>query len=256
MKKRTVVLSLALVGSLSICQSVTAAEYKSSLGAGVGLAPDYEGSEDYEAVPMLYARTSWGDGDYLMLSGTQLRWNLLNDRIEFGPLLQWRPERDDVDSDQVDNLKKVDDAFEAGFFLTGIWGPWRATMEFAADVSGEHDGFLVTLGGDYKTDINQSLEMTFGASMTYASDNYMETYFQIDSGNRGTSTLPDYSADDGEIKDIGLRVVTDYKINPRWTVSGTLAYTHLLGDAADSPIVDDEGDEGQYFIGVMGIYRF
>jgi len=30
-----------------------------SLGAGVGMAPDYEGSEDYTAVPISYLDVKW-----------------------------------------------------------------------------------------------------------------------------------------------------------------------------------------------------
>jgi len=30
----------------------------------------------------------------------------------------------------------------------------------------------------------------------------------------------------------------------------------LLNDAKDSPIVDDEGDKGQMFFGLMGTYRW
>jgi outer membrane scaffolding protein for murein synthesis (MipA/OmpV family) len=29
-----------------------------------------------------------------------------------------------------------------------------------------------------------------------------------------------------------------------------------VGDAEDSPVVDDEGSENQMFFGVMGIYHF
>lgn len=256
MKKTTKTLFAIFAGSLLICQSAAAAGSQVALGLGVGLAPDYEGSEDYTGVPLLFAKIAWEDGGYVAFKGNQLKWNLLNDKIEFGPLLQYRPERSDVDNDQVDRMEDVDAAAEAGFFVTGNFGPWSTTLEFAADISGEHDGYLVTLGGDYKTHFTEQLKMTFGASTTYASDNYMETYFQIDDSNRGTSTLPNYSADDAELKDIGVRMVADYTINPKWSVSGNVGYKYLLGDAADSPIVDDEGSDGQFFLGVMGVYHF
>ena len=253
-KKATVVLA-SLVGSLMICQGSYGADYKTSLGLGVGMAPDYEGSEDYTAVPLVFARVGWGDGDYVMLKGTQLKWNLWNDQIEFGPLLQYRMERDDVDNDQVDAMEKIDDAVEAGFFVTGRSGPWSATLDFAADISGEHDGYLVTLGGNYQQDFSEMFKVTYGLSTTYASDKYMSTYFSVKPGNRGTSTLPNYKAEKG-FKDIGVNVAADYKFNEKWSVVGNLGYSYLVGDAADSPIVDDEGSEGQFFLGAMGVYRF
>ncbi|MCP4343777.1 MAG: MipA/OmpV family protein [Desulfobulbaceae bacterium] len=253
MKKTTTILTMALVGGLFSCQSAIA---ETSLGLGVGMAPDYEGSSDYQAVPMLYGRYSYGDGKYLLLKGTQLKWNLLSENIQLGPLLQYRPERDDVDNNQVDRMKDVDAAVEAGFFLTGKFGPWSATLEFAADTTDKHDGYLVTVGGDYQAKISEDLKMTFGASTTYASDNYLKTYFSVAPNNRGTSTLPDHRTGSGELKDVGLTVATTYDLNDSWSIMGNLGYKRLLGDAKDSPIVDDEGDENQLFVGVMGVYHF
>lgn len=253
MRKTTTILAIALVGGLFTCQSATAA---TSLGLGVGIAPDYEGSSDYGAVPMLYGRYSYGDGKYVMLQGTQVKWNLFNDKFQLGPLLQYRMERDDVDNDQVDRMKKVDSAVEAGFFVTGKFGPWGLNLEFAADVSGEYDGYLVTLGGDYQAKISDDLKMTFGVYTTYADGNYMEQYFQVDANNRGSSTLPDYSSDSGEFKDVGLKVVTTYDLNSSWSIVGNLGYKKLVGDASDSPLVDDEGDDNQLFAGLMGVYHF
>lgn len=256
MKKNTKVILSSVAIAFLFCQPVSAEDYQSAIGLGVGMVPDYEGSEDYEAVPLLFGKFTYGNGSYVMLRGNQIKWNLFDSQIQFGPLLQYRGERDDVDNNQVDRMKDVDGAAEAGLFLTGVFGPWSATVEFAADVSGEHDGYLVTLGGDYKTHMSERLTMTFGASTTYASSNYMETYFQVDSGNRGSSTLPDYSSDSGELKDVGIHMVADYALNDRWSVMGNLGYKLLIGDAADSPIVDDEGSDGQMFFGVTGVYRF
>jgi len=254
MKKTTTILSMAaLVGGLFTCQSAVAA---TSLGLGVGMAPDYEGSSDYGAVPMLYGRYGYGDGKYFLLSGTELRWNLLSEKIQFGPLVNYRMERDSVDNDQVDNMKKVDGAFEAGAFLTGKFGPWALNIDFAADVSGKYDGYLVTLGGAYQAKISEELRMTFNVYTTYADGNYMEEYFQVDASNRGTSTLPDYNSDSGEFKDVGLKVVTVYDLNSSWSIMGNLGYKKLVGDASDSPLVDDEGDDNQLFVGLMGVYHF
>ena len=250
------ILVVPVVVGLMACQSAIAAEYKNSVGLGVGMAPDYEGSEDYDAVPIAYARFSLDDGDYVMLNGNKLKWNFVNDKIEFGPLLQYRLERDDVDNDEVDRMKDVDSAIEAGFFLTGVFGDWRANAEFAADISDEHDGYLVTIGGDYNMKVSDDLKMKLGVSTTYASDDYMETYFQVDATNRGTSILPAYEADDSEFKDITFYLTANYSINDNWSIMGNLSYTNLTGDAEDSPIVDDEGDDGQFFAGVTAVYHF
>lgn len=253
MKKSTKIILSSVVGGLLISQSASAVDYNYAVGLGAGLAPDYEGSEDYEAFPMVFGRYSYGGGSYVMLRGNQLKWNFLDDKVQFGPFIQYRHARDDVDNDQVDRMDDIDAGAEAGFFLTGVFGNWSTTLEFAADVSGEYDGYLVTLGGDYKAYAGEMVAITLGASTTYASDNYMETYFQVDAGNRGTSTLPDYSADDGEFKDVGVHMVADYSINDRWSIVGNINYKLLLGDAEDSPIVEEDG---QFFVGATGVFHF
>lgn len=253
MKKSTKVILSSVAAGLLISGSAAAADYNYAVGFGVGLAPDYEGSEDYEAFPMVFGRYSYGNGSYVMLRGNQFTWNFLGDKVQFGPLLQYRHARDDVDNDQVDRMDDIDAGAEAGFFLTGVFGNWSTTLEFAVDVSGEYDGYLVTLGGDYKAYADEVVVIILGASTTYAGDNYMETYFQVDAGNRGTSTLPDYSAGDGEFKDVGVHMVADYNINDRWSIVGNLHYKLLLGDAEDSPIVENDG---QFFVGASGVYHF
>lgn len=253
MKKKYLVASVALIGGLMISQPAMA---RTSIGLGVGFAPDYEGSEDYDAVPMLFYQYSYGNGSYVQLRGTTLKWNLFDDQYQFGPLVKYRFERDDVDDDQVDRLRDVDEAIEAGFFFNAQFGQFGVGVDFAADVSDEHEGYLVTLGGDYRAEIAPDFSMTFGVSTTYASEDFMETYFQIDSSNRGTSSLPNYSADDGEFKDIGFSIVSNYQFNDSWSLVTNFAYTALLGDAEDSPIVSDRGDENQFFLGAMGVYTF
>ena len=73
-----------------------------------------------------------------------------------------------------------------------------------------------------------------------------------DSARSGLNT---YSADAG-IKDAGLGVTLTYKFTDNWDVTGLANYTRLLGDAADSPVVDDEGDENQFFGGLTINYTF
>ena len=256
MKKKLSLLAITIASGLLICQSTFAADSKTSIGLGAGLVPDYEGSDNYTFVPMLYGRYSYGDGAYLQLQGTELKWNILSDKVEFGPLLQYRMSRNDVESNRVEKMDKVDSAIAAGAFLTGRVDNFSATVKFAADVSGEDTGYTVTLGGDYQAKVSDKLRMTFGLSTTYASDDYMETYFQIDDSNRGNTTLDNNDADDGEFKDVGLHMIANYSFTSNWSLVGNLGYKRLVGEAADSPIVDDAGSANQFFLGATAVYTF
>lgn len=79
-----------------------------SLGLGVGLSPDYEGSEDYAAVPLPYLNVVWPNQMSIDWLGNKAKFNLIPSSTWKGGLIgEYIPERDDVDSSAVDNLDDV-----------------------------------------------------------------------------------------------------------------------------------------------------
>ncbi|UCF94995.1 MAG: MipA/OmpV family protein [Desulfobacterales bacterium] len=260
MKTRKILVALLLAGALGITLFNAAhvqAEVESfSLGAGVGAVPDYEGSEDYEIVPIPFASVVWDSGRYLELQGLKLRANLLTDKFfRLGPMANYRPSRSDVDDDKVDALKNVDAALELGAFAGFEINNWNASLEFLQDVGNGHEGFLLTLKGGYLWPVGDKWSLSLGVSTTYASGEYMSSYFGIDSRDAARSGLKTFDADPG-IKDVGLMLGVGYRFSEKWSVRAVSKYTRLLDDAADSPVVDDQGDENQYFAGALVVYTF
>jgi outer membrane protein len=234
------------------------------VGLAVGSTPDYEGSDDTETKVAPFGHYRWGSGRYVSVGGTanaesaaRIKVNLLtkDTSLELGPVLQYRMKRNGVDNRQVDNMKKVDAATELGAFLGWRMDRFALSTTFVADVSDEHDGSIWYFNGDYDFPINDSFLLNIGAHMTWASDDYMETYFGVDSKNRGSSTLRDYKAS-SDIKDAGLSLVGQYKFNKTWGMLGLVNYTRLLNDAEDSPLVDDEGDDNQIKMFLAVTYSF
>ena len=226
------------------------------VGLGVGAAPDYEGSEDMQAVPMLMFNHNYDSGRYVKLLGPNLRVNLIADKaFSLGPILNYRGKRSDVDNDQVDRMDKVDAAIEAGVFAGYKVNNFSFEVEFLTDVSDEHDGSLAKASVGYHWKASDRLSITPGVSLTYADSDYMDTYFGVNSGNRGSSSLSNYSADSG-IKDLGANLVAHYTPWENWGIMAIGSYSRLQNDAKDSPIVDDEGDANQFFGGLMVTYRW
>jgi outer membrane scaffolding protein for murein synthesis (MipA/OmpV family) len=91
--------------------------------------------------------------------------------------------------------------------------------------------------------------------MTWASDDYMETYFGVDGKDAARSGFPKYKASSG-IKDTGLNLIGHYKFNQTWGMAGAVNYTRLLNDAEDSPLVKKAGDENQLKAVVAVTYSF
>ncbi|MGI9509360.1 MAG: MipA/OmpV family protein [Geminicoccaceae bacterium] len=226
-----------------------------SLGAGVGVAPDYEGSDDYEAVPVLLARAQNGNR-YIDLTGTTLSANLLGGpTFVAGPLLNYRKKRNNVDDNAVDDLDKVDAAIELGGFVGINYLGWLGKVSVSHDVNNAHDGFLVDLSAGYRAKLAPGWSWGGTVSTTYADSDYMDTYFSIDAGDSAASGLDQFDADKG-FKDIGLNLNVAWGHDVGWGVTAIGSYTRLLDDAEDSPVVDDSGDENQLFGGLAVTYAF
>jgi len=249
-------------GVLALSGSASADDWKFRLGAGVGFAPDYEGSDDYEAVPLIAGKVE-KDNYYAELVGTKLSANIVPSEMwRAGPQLNYRFKRNNVDNDRVDDLRTVDEAWELGAFggfsfknSSDKRYSIGADLDVSKDVANGHSGWLIGLNAKYSLPISKDFQFTIGAGGTWADNNYMDEYFSIDSDNAARSGLRKFSADSG-LKDIGGNLRLDWKFYGGWNASFLASIDRLLGDAKDSPITDDEGSATQGFGGVLIAYSW
>jgi outer membrane protein len=208
-----------------------------SLGVAGGVSPDYEGSNDYETGFGPNFSLAWRDT--IFYKGKSLGANIINKKnFKAGPVLSWTSGRDDDDNDKLDGLGDVDSSIEAGGFVAYRNKPFRFRMEARQDVDSGHEGALVELSAGTTLPLKKPL--VFAAlGTTWASDDYMESFFGVDSKQSANSGLKKYKAEAG-IKDVKIFVTAGYPITNRWRIGGKVEYKRLVGDAADSPIVDDE----------------
>jgi outer membrane scaffolding protein for murein synthesis (MipA/OmpV family) len=120
-----------------------------TLGLGAGIAAHYEGSDDYEAVPLwnLRAANLYHPETYIQVLGPRLLSNFLpDDHWRFGIAGQFIAERDDVEDDRVDELKSVDASAMLGLiagydFFATPQTDLALEVEGRQDVAGDN-GFL------------------------------------------------------------------------------------------------------------------
>ncbi|MBW2444105.1 MAG: MipA/OmpV family protein [Deltaproteobacteria bacterium] len=227
-----------------------------SIGGGAGMAPDYEGSDDYEFVPIPFARVAFDNGMFVTLQGLTAKANLIPSKIwRLGPMYNYRPSRSGVDNNKVDRLSNVSDANEVGGFGGFDYNNWFGFLEFLADVGEAHDGWLGTARGGYNYVASKSWTLSFGLSTTYASGDYMSTYFGVDGADAARSGLRTFNADEG-LKDVAF----DLGIGCKFTdhISGRFIgqYKMLINDADESSPVTNEGSQHQLFGGLLVVYTF
>ena len=232
------------------------------VGFGALAVPEYEGADDLQAVPLLAARAQYNQY-YVQTRGLGLRANVSpSRRVEFGPAVQFRFGRDDdVENEAIGRLREVDDALEAGLFIRLPFRGLRSRADELAleadvltDVTDTHEGTLVSLGLAYSTPVGRKWRVSASVSANYATDDFNETYYSIDADNAARSGLRRFEAEGG-FNGAGLTFTVNYSRNERWGAVGLAGYRHFLGDAADSPIID-QGNESQLIGGLGLTYRF
>ena len=126
--------------------------------------------------------------------------------------------------------------------MLGAYGAYKlgvvsAFVSYNQQVTGDDTGGLVRFGLEAKSKVNPWLTLNGTVGSTWASANYMDTFFSVTSTQAVRSGLTTYSAGSG-IKDVFVGLGADIAIDQRWTLSLSGRYTDLVGDAADSPVIE------------------
>jgi outer membrane protein len=235
------------------------------IGLGVGVLPDYKGSDDKTGGIAPFARYTFsGSERYLQLNTTELSLNVLNNRsFRFGPVLNYHFGRDDsVDDPLVSRMVKLDGTVEAGVFGEIVWtqgGNPRNRFILGAtllwDVGGEADGFRGRLNARYWHQVSQAIDLHIGAGLIYGDSKYNNHYFGVNAGNVGASGLPFFNAGSG-VNEYFLTLGGVMYFNRNWFGAAGARISQISGDPKDSPIVSQQGDKSQ-FIGGLGVgYMF
>jgi len=217
-----------------------------SIGIAAGISPDYEGSNDYGFGFGPNISASWRDT--IFYKGKSLGANLIRkEKFKAGLILAKASGRDEDDNDKLEGLGDVDSGIDVGGFVSYKIKPWRFKAEARQEVGSGHEGALIELSAG--TDLPFTKPLVYiELATTWASDDYMESFFGIDAQQSANSGLERYNANAG-IKDANISISVGYPITNRWKIGAMVEYKRLLGDAADSPIVDDKNQ----FVAGLGL---
>lgn len=232
----------------------------SSIGISVGgiavVAPKYEGSKKYEVNVYPFIEPSGlGDDGMVQFKGIDdLRFRLFSAHgFEAGPLVGYRFGREESDGPRLRGLGDVDGGLVLGAYAAYRAGWFMPFIAYQHQVTGDETGGLIRFGVEAKSKLSPGVTLTTTFGANYADDDYMDAYFSVTPAQSALSVarLGVFNADAG-IKDVFLGVSTDVPIAKDWTLKLSARYSRLLGDAADSPIVESEN---QFFAGVGLTYK-
>lgn len=220
-----------------------------SIGLGGGVSPDYEGSNDYGFGFGPNISATWRNT--IFYRGKSLGVNIIRQKnLKAGLIAARAAKRKEDDNDKLEGLGDVDGGIEVGGFVSYKNNSWRYMAEGRQEVDSGHEGALLELSVGKNLPLATPLVFV-ELGTTLASDDYMESFFGVDSQQSANSGLKKYNAGAG-IKDVNLSISAGYPLTDRWRVAVMVEYKRLLGDAADSPIVDDKN---QFVAGLGLTYR-
>ena len=240
-----------------------------TIGFGLGVSTDYEGSDDYKLQPggLFQGRVS---GIEFQVRGPGITTDFVPDkpdsktRLAFGPALQLRLDRTgEIKDPRVaalgDRKTAVEVGFTAGIGKRGVLIPPASLnfdVTFLRDVAGAHKSYVVTPTLSLNSPVSRSSFARLGVSADFVGKGYAATYFDVAPGN----VLPAYATNGGGLKSLGTSLLYTHDLGgaPRkgWGLFALANYKRLVGKFADSPIVRDAGSASQVFA-VAGVsYSF
>jgi MipA family protein len=228
------------------------------VGAVLIVKPTFEGSNSYEAIgfPFLFPTFSGGGSGFFSRIEVRdlddVRLNLINrDGFVAGPLIGYNLGRDEDDDNRLNGLGDVDGGFVAGGFIGYHLGPVLLDASLHNTFGGD-GGYLIKFGAEIERPLRDRVQLTARIGATYADEEYMQNYFGVSAAQSASSGFSRFDADAG-FKDVFAELGVKAELDAHWEARASVRYSRLIGDAADSPIVESE-DQFTTLFGVA--YKF
>ncbi len=206
-----------------------------TVGMGVASLPAYEGSNSNRLAPAPEFDVRYKDIAFASM-GEGIGVNILRGATyRAGVAMTYDMGREHNAATRLSGTGNVDPALEPKLFGEIAFLPVIFHADIRARVTGQ-SGVIGDLSAYMPVVANETLQVFVGPSVTFADDNYMNTYFGISPQHaQPQSMFRPYTANGG-IKNVNLGVSAFYHFDKNWFVSASAGIEKLLGSAASSPI--------------------
>lgn len=228
---------------------------RTRIALGPQFIPSYPGSDRVVVRPFIdFSRADSSEDFAFEAADESIGFALFgDDAVSFGPSLNFEGKRS---PDEVGGfLPKVGFSVELGGFVQfQASDNIRLRADARQAVSG-HDGFIGVLGADYVLRDGDKRVLSIGPRATFTDGKYQEAYFGVRPEDAALSGLPAYDADGG-LQALGVTAGYIQQFSSTWGIISYVKYDRLMGDPADSPVVDRFGSKDQFSGGVALSYTF
>lgn len=217
------------IGTVSVAQDTgSRRQFSVELGLGVAGVPTYPGAKDSTAQPWLIWRNArFGAAPTGEKQGFSVAPSF--------SLIGSRSADDDI---ALTGLTEIDRAVELGARLRYDFGPVAGYGTIRRGFGG-HEGIVGEVGANYRTDLSDQITLWSGLEFGYGNADFGNTYFGVTPAESLASGYQVYELGSG-FNSAAVTFQARYNVNDLTAVLGEVEYGKIIGDAADSPIVQDE----------------
>lgn len=234
------------------------------VGAGAMFAPSYEGDDDYRLSILPNFQIAYGERFFASIQ-EGVGYRVINsDSWRAGPIMKLRFGRDEDgsqpfavtgdDSDDLLGLGDVDASVELGGFVEFDFGALTLGIEARQAVSG-HEGFVADLSARWSGQaqmLDARVFWSVGPRLRIVDDNYNAAYFGVTPAQSVASGLGVFQADGGlHSYGVSSSLIVPLTQDGKWAAVLIGSLDQLEGDAAESPLVQQRGEESQASIGLF-----
>lgn len=213
------------------------------MGIGLSYSAEYPGADDNKVRPWVILRNaSFGESVTGGLDGFSIL-----------PSFGFVGKRDESDDDALAGMGDISRGYELGGRMGYGYGPVNGYVS-ARHGFGGHHGVTGELGVRYRSDVSPRLTLWSSVEMTYGDSEYVDTYFGVSPDQAASSGYSSYEPGGGFTM-AAAKISARYSLSEKTAILGEVEYGRLIGDAADSPLVQDK-DQPSIRLGIVRNFSF
>jgi len=223
------------------------------VGAAGYVSPKFEGSDKYRffAQPLVSLGRQ-GEAERFSSRNDNVSFALIDtDRFRVGAAGKILFKRDT----DIDGIKETRWGGEVGGFVDVYPTDW---LRFRGEVRQgfrAHEGVVADIAADAFYDVTPVIRVSAGPRATFASKDYMRTYYGVTAEEAVASGLKEYRPGGGW-ESVGFGGAVTWRATDKIDTSLFAEYNRLQDKAKNSSIVRDYGSANQFTVGVSATYRF
>lgn len=224
----------------SIHTTEQASDWQYVVGVGAGYMPVYEGSDEFEVIPvpvlsaeykngLFFANVRHGIGSY-PLRGEHYKLGL---SIGYG---SGRDEKDDRKN--LQGMGDIDPSATANLLAEYDWAMFKFSAKLSAGLS-EGYGTTAEIKTEARYPLSPSIILMAAVAANWGDEDYMNSRFGVTEEQAVLSGYSAFQADAG-IRSVGLSLGFTYLLSKQWNLTLLAKANKLNGELIDSPLVKED----------------